>query len=492
MVDEQYDDARFKKETRYIRLLEKRLVKKPEDAKQLQRRTLHSAFAVLNNLKNLKFSDFSRTLYFFCADAKTEEFTRYYESQLELALIDEEKFVKNLHKFYVSMGKKIMNENMLSTFFQFMSFFCMNRYTHQDTPIQRAVSNAYVNLLLQQTEYLRKNKSDLQQRVVGATTDGELILADDYMPFLDNITNTLEYESIVLGKHKTIEEFRRRFKDLQKLYGVTEVVGMNYEEIAQMDRLFTNTVCVMSPYINEYTFDILPTATSTMKANIYKLTLLETDLSESQLIENLRHRARTLPSNGATFVFEPPDDQIINKVKMKEVLFGDEIIMLYKVETVIGETSGFYNTNTGVFFNILADAEKTSIYDNLKCFILYLYSCAVLRGGKERLDKIQNVVHFFDDRPGDPLIDYEVNTALLGGKPRDVYHRGEAAERRFDAEKYQYEERQIQGFIRKLPMGHHASAEAMDRAKLLGFDLEDNETYVQGFVKNVPCLKEKI
>ena len=492
MTNDDLDPIQFKKDVRYIRLLEKRLVKKPEESKQLQRRTLHSALAVLRCLKDVPFSDFSRTLYFLCVDSKTDEFTRYYEAQLELALIDEEKFVKNLHKFYSEMSKRIRDEDLFSRFFQFMSFFCIKRYNYNATTVHRAVSDSYVNLLLQQTEYLRPEKYNLKQRVMGLSTKGELILADDFMPFLDNITNTMEYEAIVKNSIHGQAAFQQRFMELLRAYGLPVLSEDDYNEIAQKDRLFTNTSCVMSPYINEYTFDILPTADNTLSANVYKLSLLTTDLNLEELKDKLKHRARTLPSNGVVFSLEPQSAQIVRMVKLKEVLFGDEIIMLYKVTTCIGETSGFYNTNTGIFFNVLADVSLKSIYENMQCFILYLYCCAVLRDGKGMLGRMKDVVSFINDRPGDPLIDYEVNTALLGGKPRDVYHRGEAAERRFDAEKYQYEERQIQGFIRKLPMGHHASAEAMDRAKLLGFDLEDNETYVQGFVKNVPCLKEKI
>ena len=82
-------------------------------------------------------------------------------------------------------------------------------------------------------------------------------------------------------------------------------------------------------------------------------------------------------------------------------------------------------------------------------------------------------------------IDYTLKTALNSGKPRDVYHQ-KSVER--DESKYQYEMRQIQGFVRRLPEGRKASQEAQDRAALLGFDLEYNETYVQGFVKNVQCL----
>jgi hypothetical protein len=169
---------------------------------------------------------------------------------------------------------------------------------------------------------------------------------------------------------------------------------------------------------------------------------------------------------------------IISRVSMKEILFGNEIIMLYKEETVVGETSGFYNTHTGVFYSVLAETTGPMIFENHERFILYLYACAVLRNGKELLDNAHEVLRIRST----PL---DIKMTLTGGKPRDMYHQ-RTVER--DESKYHYEARQIQGYVRRLPEGQKASQEARDRALLLGFDLEENETYVQGFVKNVPCL----
>ena len=73
----------FKKNIRYIRLLEKRLVKMPESLKIVQRRTLRTAIAVLRCLNGLDFQEFSHTLFFLCVDTRTSEFNRQYEAQLE-------------------------------------------------------------------------------------------------------------------------------------------------------------------------------------------------------------------------------------------------------------------------------------------------------------------------------------------------------------------------------------------------------------------------
>ena len=247
-----------------------------------------------------------------------------------------------------------------------------------------------------------------------------------------------------------------------------------FESLSQIDRVFSNTLNTMSPYINEYTVDMLPSSEQTLEQDVTVLSFLKAKLDAGKLKTDLKHRGRTLPSNGVVFDLS----HIISRVSMKEILFGNEIIMLYKEETVVGETSGFYNTHTGVFYSVLAETTGPTIFENHERFILYLYACAVLRNGKELLDNAHEVLRFRS-------IPFEIKMTLSGGKPRDMYHQ-RTVER--DDSKYQYEARQIQGFIRRLPEGQKASQEARDRALLLGFDLEENETYVQGFVKNVPCL----
>ena len=484
-----YELSDFKKEARWTRLLEKRLVKKPEEVKTLHRRTLQSAKAIIRCLRGLDFSDFSRSLFFLCADSKMDAFTREYEAQLELALIDEDKFVKNLHKFYLATAIRIERDGLYENFFQFMSFFCMKRYVYKNTSIQRSVSDSYVNLLLQQTEYLRKNKLDLSKRVIGVSTKGDVLLADDYMPNLDAAINQLEYECTVEGRPRG-GDMERRLAELLHRAGLPAMISPDaYEEIAQTDRLFTNTLCVMSPYINEYTCDMLPTAGKPLSANIYALSLLETDIDEDLLKDELTRRARTLPSNGVTFLFEPESSQIIPRVTMKEILFGDEILMLYQVTTCIGETSGFYNTQSKQFFSVLEDADPSSIFQRFKCSVLYLYACAVLRNGNKLLHEVHNSIRFRDRGDVNEFLDYDVKMILSGGKVRDVYQTSRENTPDLD-DKWHYESRQIQGFIRRLPEGQHASSEAKERAKLLGFALNENETYVQGFIKNVPCLQE--
>lgn len=477
------EETLAKKQTRYMRLLEKRIVKSPEISKIIQRRTLRSAMAVIRCLDGLDFTDFSHTLFFLCANSNATEFNRIYQAQLELALIDEERFVKDLHKFYKDTAKKIIDENLYSTYFQFRSFFCLRRYTYNDTPRQRAVAEAYMDLLLQQGEYLR---DDLNKVVAGITTDGEPILVDDHMPFLDSITFTLEHEALVLKKLNTPLLFNRRLRALLTQHGLAPMSLDDLERLCQTDRIYANTISTMSPYINEYTVDMLPGAKNAIQADISVLSFLHVDSDIDELKDGLKHRARTLASNGVEFTFQPVEDQIFRRVKMKEVLFDNEIIMLYKVETMIGETSGFYNTHTGLFFSLLIEASADQFYYSLQRLILYLYSCAVLRNGKDLLDKVRDVIRFHDVPGGNIMtIDYTLKTALNSGKPRDVYHQ-KSVER--DESKYQYEMRQIQGFVRRLPEGRKASQEAQDRAALLGFDLEYNETYVQGFVKNVQCL----
>lgn len=51
-------------------------------------------------------------------------------------------------------------------------------------------------------------------------------------------------------------------------------------------------------------------------------------------------------------------------------------------------------------------------------------------------------------------------------------------------DRYETEVKHISGYIRKLPDGQKASERAVTLAQSLGYDLADNETYVQPFERS--------
>ena len=87
--------------------LERKLKDKPDTIKILRKRTMNSAISVLDNIRGLDFSEISTSLYFTTQDLKMQEFTKLYDAQVELAAIDEEKFVFQLHNFFNMIASKI-------------------------------------------------------------------------------------------------------------------------------------------------------------------------------------------------------------------------------------------------------------------------------------------------------------------------------------------------------------------------------------------------
>ena len=71
------------------------------------------------------------------------------------------------------------------------------------------------------------------------------------------------------------------------------------------------------------------------------------------------------------------------------------------------------------------------------------------------------------------------------GQESEVDHK-----RDFDNDNYETKAKAIQGFTRKVGIGKTPSAEAVARAKALGFELALDETYVQPFIKQIHYKKK--
>ena len=87
--------------------LNKKIEGKPQPVQVLQKRTMNTAIATLEDLINVPFSELSMSLYFYCQDLQMTQFTKLYESQVELVVANPEKFVFQLHSFFNEISTKI-------------------------------------------------------------------------------------------------------------------------------------------------------------------------------------------------------------------------------------------------------------------------------------------------------------------------------------------------------------------------------------------------
>ena len=97
-----------------------------------------------------------------CFIFRTEKFTRLYESQIDLAGMAPDDFVRGLHKFFNNAGRMILEEGLQREFAEFLSLSFMvsdEIRANEGSQSERSrVSTAYVCLLLQQTQYLKSEK----------------------------------------------------------------------------------------------------------------------------------------------------------------------------------------------------------------------------------------------------------------------------------------------------------------------------------------------
>ena len=198
-----------------------------------------------------------------------------------------------------------------------------------------------------------------------------------------------------------------------------------------------------------------------------------------ELKEALKHRKRTLPTNGVRITFKGAE--IFSEILLKEILYDNSIYMLYRLNSVNGDICGVYETRDSFFYGIFIASEAHGyLEERMESMILYLYATQVLGGSYllsdiNRYLMIEGCEHITAEGFG------------LGGKLRNVYD-GVQRPRNGD---YETAEASIQGYIRKLPAGQKASEEARTLAESLGYDLEPNETYVRPFIRQVFRLKER-
>ena len=490
---------------RFGKWMEKKTKNMPAPMATLMRRTVNTGTGIVSTLRDTPFQQLSTSLYFICQDIQVAGFTRLYEAELELAGVDDDKFVKTLHKFFNDTARKIKEENLYQAFFEFLAITSKSRVRKDRPEEQTRVLDCYQSLLLQQSEYLRPNKFDLNVVLCGRTTDGELMTVPDLYPNFDEPAFEVEKKTREGWRPLNLADIDRVVRETYHRYGYTQVnSAADMERIMQMDRIYSHHHCSLMPYINEYTYDMLPDVNHAFTTYVTGFYAMQSsaDIKIDDLVELLRHRSRTLPSNGAHFEFfngmdETQEGLIISKLHMKEMLYGDTIIMLYKLETMYGELSGSYNTKDGYLFSVFQEAEGVDLYDRIRKLVLYLYATQVTRNGME-LQQAFSQNFWYGSEEDVPLgsgntIPLEVRVFGRGGRPENVYHPTEEGRKlgpRAGNDAYESETRSIQGFVRRVGAGRTPSEEARARGLALGYDLAPDETYVQPFIKTVLRLKE--
>ncbi|MBO6229465.1 MAG: hypothetical protein J6O50_02780 [Ruminiclostridium sp.] len=431
----------------------------------LHRRAATTAFSVIWTIKNIDVADLLLTGYFMIKDIRFYELARKYENMLELAKINKEQFLKQIYGFYMQSATVIRKDGLFKRFLEFISFFQNDDRAYTDE-VTCSVYRAYIDLLLCQCEFLKPNKFDVNKMTAGVTTDGVPIETNS--AYMGSDAALIELEHDIFAR-KTFDPNRDFGKYFAKYgYNVTDVDSASL--LATECRNYNNTILSLSPYINEFTADILPGKGFDPQIMDY-LNDIPAVIGDFDFKSVLRSRRRTLPSNGIRIHLEK--SRFYREMLLKEIYYDDAVICLFRLETKVGETAGFYNTQTGKFSSSLhMNTENVHHFgDSVERLILWAYSAFVTDVVQQSSESYRS---YLDDR------NCNVVFAAIPGKLR-IPTGYENIRTIAGDDRYETVIMHINGYIRKLPKGHKASDKASAAAEALGYSLDENETFVCPF-----------
>ena len=431
----------------------------------LHRRAATTAFSVIWTIKDIEVGDLLLTGYFMIKDTRFSELALKYENMLELAKINSEQFLKQIYAFYVQSAAIIKKNGLFKRFLEFISFFQNDDRADTDN-VTRSVYRAYTDLLLCQCEFLKSNKFDMNKMTAGVTTDGVPIEINSAYMGSDIALIELEHDIFARKMFDPNRDFGKYFTKYG--YNVTDADSASL--LATECRNYNNTILLLSPYINEFTADILPGKGFDPQIMDY-LNDIPAVIGDFDFKSVLRSRRRTLPSNGIRIHLEK--SRFYKEILLKEIYYDDAVICLFRLETKVGETAGFYNTQIGKFSSSLhMNTENVHHFgDSVERLILWAYSAYVT-------DEVQQSDHSYRSY----LDDCKCNVVFtaIPGKLR-IPTEYENIHSIAGDDRYETIIMHINGYIRKLPKGHKASDKASAAAEALGYSLDDNETYVCPF-----------
>ena len=202
------------------------------------------------------------------------------------------------------------------------------------------------------------------------------------------------------------------------------------------------------------------------------------------MIRKLKNRRRPLLVNGLRVQFDDPAE-IFKTLIIKEIVMYDQVYMLYRLITDIGDFSGYFATRSGFFYS-LNELKSDDIINAITATVLYFYAGATLESGYEA-ERFKDIAHNF-------IFPIEARCYGVGGQLRDEYnkvsdHSNRNGKRKNDG-RFAQKDMLINATIRRLPDGKKASQQAIENARRLGYTLAPGETFVLPFIKRVFYLKE--
>lgn len=447
-----------------VKKLNKKYLQKGWSIYVPHRRVLNSACAILENIKDVPFDKLNLELYFLIEDKGFVKVANDYKRVIEIAKMQPEKFIFQLYGFYKQESRYIKTNGLTEQFFEFSSDL-QGLVDQEENSEKTNVYRAYINLLMEQYSFMIKNHLHYNNIVAGVKTSGDIIEVTDLYSNFD--IPTYEFEALAL------QGLQGDMVQLYQKWGYNEIKTVEDSEIYHLQlQLFDNTIHYMTPYINEYTIDILPSKPISPEIEhfISKIPIPKLTTDYHQLLQS---RRRTLPTNGLKVKIE---NGFYRNTLLKEIYKNGQIVLLYKIETDFGDLCGTYKVQSGEFYSIYGHTTNSDmlVFDDMVMqFILWAYSSYVCDDSDLSLtnESYQRIMK----EPNTNVVFSQMGGKLKVASNPMVKHiiAGQ--------EGYDSTTRHINGYIRKLPEGQRASDKAIQLAQSLGYQLRLNETYVAPF-----------
>lgn len=123
-----FDERSFEMMMKYMSRIAKRIEGKPLATRAIMAHTFDTALVVLDCIRDAAPSEAIMSLFVFCKDADFLQYARKYESCLEVAILDPDRFIVGLHSFYNNLAAKLKSSGKMDEFFDFVGYFYQLRY----------------------------------------------------------------------------------------------------------------------------------------------------------------------------------------------------------------------------------------------------------------------------------------------------------------------------------------------------------------------------
>ena len=138
----------------------------------IRKRVVNTAGDIIRIVNDLSFSELATDVYLVCDEVGYQFFSSKYRNVVEFAKLHPDKLCEQLYKYLRDIARQIKKDNLMQDFFMFMSVFA--EATRISTE-HREIFLAYMDLLSEQTEFLRPDFFNYNQLIAGITTDDEIL-----------------------------------------------------------------------------------------------------------------------------------------------------------------------------------------------------------------------------------------------------------------------------------------------------------------------------